>query len=71
MVLVETLMRNNSTLGCRMFLKIHFPDDHLDRFKENIRTYLEDQVQFHLVILNLERRYQEWYNGNMIGDDIR
>ena len=34
--LVETLVKNYGTMGCRMSLKVHIIDAHLDKFKENM-----------------------------------
>ncbi|EFN80410.1 hypothetical protein EAI_14760, partial [Harpegnathos saltator] len=41
-----------------MSLKIHILNAHLDKFKENMRTYSEEQGErFHQDILYFERRY--------------
>ena len=69
--LVETLVNNYSKMGCRMSLKVHILDAHLDKFKENIGAYSEEQGErFHQDILDFERRYQGQYNENMTGDYI-
>ena len=58
-------------MGCRMFLKVHVLEAHLDEFKDNMGAYSEEQGErFHQDILDFERRYQGQYNQNMIGDDI-
>ena len=51
--------------------QIHILDTHLNKFKENMGAYSEEQGKhFHQDISNLEHRYQEQYNKNMIGDYI-
>ena len=69
--LVQTLIKNYAKMGCRMFLKVHIRDSHLDKFKENMGAYSEEQGErFHQDILDFERRYQGQYNENMMGDYI-
>lgn len=42
-----------------MSLKLHIMDVHLDKFKENMRAYLEEQGQgFHQDVKEVEQRYQ-------------
>ena len=58
-------------MGWRMSLKVHILDSHLDKFKENVGAYSEDQGErFHKDILDFEHRYQGEYNENMMGDYI-
>jgi hypothetical protein len=69
--LVENLVKNYGTMGCRMSFKVHILDAHLDKFKENMGAYSEEQGErFHQDMLNFERRYQGQYNENMMGDYI-
>jgi hypothetical protein len=69
--LVENLVKNYGKMGCRMSLKVHILDAHLDKFKENTGAYSEEQGErFHQDILDFERRYQGQYNENMMGDYI-
>ncbi|XP_037400093.1 uncharacterized protein LOC119264997 isoform X2 [Pygocentrus nattereri] len=69
--LVQTLIKNYAAMGCRMSLKIHILDAHLDKFKENMGAYSEEQRErFHRDIMNFECRYQRQYNENMMGDYI-
>lgn len=43
-----------------------FLNTHLDKFKENMRAYSEEQDErFHQDILDFERHYQGVYNKNM------
>ena len=54
-----------------MCLKVHILDTPLDKFKENMVNYSEEQGErFHQDILDFERRYQGQYNENMMGDYI-
>lgn len=69
--LVKTLIKNYAKMGCRMSLKVHILDAHLDKFKENMGDYSEEQGErFHQDIMDFERRYQGQYNENMMGDYI-
>ncbi|XP_076369604.1 uncharacterized protein LOC143256354 isoform X3 [Tachypleus tridentatus] len=42
--LVEALVKNYSIMGCRMSLKVHILDAHLDKFKEDMGAYSEEKV---------------------------
>ena len=67
--LVQTLRKNYTKMGCRMSLKVHILDAHLDKFKENMGAYSEEQGEcFHQDIMESERRYLGQYNENMMGD---
>ena len=69
--LVESLVKNYGKMGCRMSLKVHILDAHLDKFKEDMGAYSEEQGErFHQDILDFEHRYQGSYNENMMGDYI-
>ena len=58
-------------MGCRMTLKVHMLDAHLDEFKGNMVAYSQEQGErFNQDILDFERRYQGQYNEHMIGDYI-
>ncbi|XP_076314715.1 uncharacterized protein LOC143227057 [Tachypleus tridentatus] len=68
--LIETLVKNYGKMGCRMSLKVHILDTHLDKFK-NMGAYSEEQGgRFHQDILDFERRYEGTYNENMMVDYI-
>ena len=58
-------------MGCRMSLKVHMLDIHLDEFKENIGGYSEEHGErFHQDILDVERRYRGQYNERIMDDYI-
>lgn len=60
----KTLVKNDSKMGSRCTFDVH-----LDKFKENIQTYPEEQGKcFRQDILDLECHYQRGYNENMMGD---
>ena len=62
-LLVQDLIKNYAKMGCRMSLKVHILDSHLDKFKENRGGCSEEQGEcFH--------RYQGQYHKNMMGDYI-
>lgn len=69
--LVEDMLTNFKAMGCRMSLKVHMLHAHLDKFKNNMGAYSEEQGErFHQDIMNFEQRYQGQYNENMMGDYI-
>jgi len=69
--LVEDMLKNFKAMGCRMSLKVHMLHAHLDKFKNNMGAYSEEQGErFHQDIMNFEQRYQGQYNENMMGDYI-
>ncbi|XP_066573990.1 fish-egg lectin-like [Amia ocellicauda] len=58
-------------MGCRKSLKVYILDARLDKFKENVGAYSEEQGErFHQDILDFERRYQGQYNEYMTGEYI-
>ena len=68
---VENLVQNYGNMDCRMSLKVHILDAHLQVFKENMGAYSQEQGErFHQDILDFQRRYQGQYNENMMGDYI-
>ena len=70
--LVTNLVNSNGNMGCRMSMKVHMLDAHLDEFKKNLGAYSEEHSErFHQDIKDFESRYQGQYNENMMGDYIR
>ena len=69
--LVANLVNSYGNMGCRMSMKVHMLDAHLDEFKENLGAYSEEHGErFHQDIKDFESRYQGQYNENMMGDYI-
>ena len=69
--LVANLVNSYGNMGCRMPMKVHMLDAHLDEFKENLGAYSEEHGErFHRDIKDFESRYQGQYNENMMGDYI-
>ena len=69
--LVAKLVNSYGNMGCRMSMKVHRLDAHLDEFKENLGAYSEENGErFHQDIKDFENRYQGQYNENMMGDYI-
>jgi hypothetical protein len=67
--LVDNLIRQYETLGCRMSIKLHFLHSHLDYFPSNLGAYSEEQGErFHQDICQMERRYQGRWNISMMAD---
>ena len=68
---VANLVNSYGNMGCRMSMKVHMLDAHLDGFKENLGAYSEEHGErFHQDIKDFESRYQGQYNENMMGDYI-
>ena len=58
-------------MGCKISLKVHILDVHLDEFKENMCAYSEEQGKcFHQDILDFEHCYQGQHNECKMGDYI-
>lgn len=69
--LITDMLHNFKIMGCRMSLKVHMLHAHLDKFKDNLGAYSEEQGErFHQDVMNFEKRYQGQYNENMMGDYI-
>lgn len=52
-VLVETLVKDYSIMGCRISLTVHILEDHLDKY-ENVGAYPEEQGEcFHQDLLDM------------------
>lgn len=67
--IVKELIVNYQAVGCLMSLKVHFLDSHLDKFPENLGHYSEEQGErFHQDIKEMERRYQGFWDVNMLAD---
>ena len=69
--LVQEMKNSFCAMRCRMSLKLHMLDAHLDKFKDNMGNYSEEQGErFHQDVKEVERRYQGHYNEKMMGDHI-
>ena len=69
--LVEDLIKKYQQMSCRMSLKVHVLDAHLENFKENLEDFSEEQGErFHQDLLLFERRYQSIYSEKMMGDKV-
>lgn len=67
--LVTNMVSTFRALGCRMSVKLHFLDSHLDYFPANLGAYSEEQGErFHQDICAMESRYQGRWNVNMMAD---
>ena len=57
--LVESMLTRYKNLGANMSIKVHFLDNHLERFPENLGDFSEEQGErFHQDIKFMEERYQ-------------
>ena len=67
--LVKNMVGKFRALGCRISIKLHFLDSHIDYFPENLGEYSEEQVErFHQDICAMESRYQGRWDVNMMAD---
>lgn len=67
--IVNDLLKNFKNLGCRMSLKLHFLDSHLDFFPENLGDNSDEQGErFHQDIKEMENRYQGRWDVHMMAD---
>jgi hypothetical protein len=67
--IVAQMITNFHLAGCKMSLKVHFLDSHLDKFPSNCGQYSEQQGErFHQDIAILESRYRGKWNTQMMAD---
>jgi len=67
--IVEDMLINFKNLGCLMSLKVHFLHSHLDYFPENLGDLSEEQGErSHQDMKKIERRYQGYWDENMLSD---
>ena len=58
-------------MRCMMSLKLHMLDAHLEKFKDNVAAYSEEQGEhFHQDVKEVERCYQGHYDERIMGDYI-
>ena len=70
--LVANSVNSCGNMGCRMLMKVHMLDVHLDEFIKNLGAYFEEHGErFHQDIKDFESRYQGQYNKNMMGDYMK
>ena len=66
---VKELLESFRSLGARMFMKMHFLSSNLDYFLDNCGDYSEEQGErFHQDLRQMEERYQEYWDVNMLAD---
>jgi hypothetical protein len=67
--IVANMLENFKVLGVLNELKNSFFNSRLDFFPKNLGVVSEEQGEcFHQDIKEMERRYQGWWNVNMVGD---
>lgn len=67
--IVNRMLSNFKEMGCLMNLKIHFLHSHIDYFPENLGDFSEEQGErFHQDFKDVERRYQGYWDVNMMSD---
>jgi hypothetical protein len=68
-LIVQELLDAYQELGCRMSLKIHFLNSHLDFFPPNLGDVSDEHGErFHQDISQMEQNYQGRWNPSMMGD---
>ena len=69
--LVENLIEQYRTQGCRISLKLHYLHSHLKFFKENLGNVSDEHGEcFQQDIQIMEKRYQGKLNSAMMGDYV-
>ena len=69
--IVEELVDAYEKMGCRMSLKLHVLHSHIDKFKDNMGDYSEEQgKRFHQDVKSFEECYKGQYNKSMMRDYI-
>lgn len=67
--LVQNMLTAFRELGCNMSIKVHYLQNHLDRFPENLGDLSEEQGErFHQDIKTMEERYQGKWDTHMMAD---
>lgn len=67
--IVASLIKNYENLGCLMNLKLHFLDSYIDKFRNNLGHFSEEQRErFHQDLKVMETRYQDRWDVNMLVD---
>ena len=67
-VIVE-MLSTYKTLGCKMSLKVHFLDSHLDFFHKNLGDVSDEHGErFHQDISVIESRYRGKWSVGMLAD---
>lgn len=66
---IKNFLKCYSEMGCRMSLKVHFLDSHLDFFADNLGAVSDEHGErFHKDISAMEQRYQGFWNDSMLAD---
>jgi len=65
----QDLLTSYKAMGCKMSLKIHFLESHLDFFPENLSEVSDKHSErFHQVIMVMEKQYQGKWTSSMLAD---
>ena len=66
---VANLIQAFEKMGCRMSIKMHFLDSHLDWFPDNLGDFSEEQGEkFHQTLKFFERNYSSTWQESMMSD---
>lgn len=67
--IARNMVENFKDIDCLMSLKLHFMDNHRDKFPTNLGDESEEQGErFHQDIKEMERRWQGLWSERMLGD---
>ena len=67
--LVDEMLEAFCDLGCKMSIKLHYINSHLDQFPENLGDVSEEQGErFHQDLKTIEGRYQGRWDIHMMAD---
>ena len=63
------MLNTSKTLACKMSLKVHFLDSHLDFFCKNLKDFSDEHGErFHQDISVIENRYKGKWSVSMLAD---
>lgn len=67
--IVQNMLHVYKNLGCNISIKVHFLNSHLDYFPEHLGNMSDEQGErFHQDIKEMEKRYQERWDINMLAE---
>jgi hypothetical protein len=67
--IVKRLMDSIKKINCRMTVKVHFLDAHIEYFPDNLGQFSEEQGErFHQKLKSFENRYNQSCSANILSD---
>lgn len=67
--IIQNLLQKYHKIGANMSFKMHFLHSHLDFFPPNLGAVSDEQGErLHQDLANIEKRYQGYWDENMLAD---